>query len=49
MDEEAPGEIELDTNTEGYPILPDNAMDLQLENKKTIIRKYMFATRSTFI
>lgn len=46
-DEETAGEIELDINAEGYPIIPDDVMELQLQNKKRVIRKYMVATRSS--
>ena len=45
-DEETAGEIELDTNVEGYPIILDNVMELQLQSKKRVIRKDMVATRS---
>jgi len=44
-DEEAPNEIKLDTTREGYPIIPEDAMELPLQTKKKIIRKYMVATR----
>ena len=46
-DEETAGEVELDTNVEGYPIIPDDVMELQLQSKKRVIRKYMVATRSS--
>lgn len=46
-DEETAGEIKLDTNVEGYPIIPDDVMELQLQSKKWVIRKYMVATRSS--
>jgi hypothetical protein len=45
-DEEAPGEMELPRDEEGYPLLPDNAMELSLEGKKGLIRKYMAEVRS---
>ena len=45
-DEEIAGEIKLDTNVEGYPIIPDDVMELQLQSKKQVIQKYMVATRS---
>lgn len=41
--------MELDTNAEGYPLLPDNVMDLQLDNKKKVVRKYVGATLGMFI
>ena len=46
-DEEAAGEIKLDTNVEGYPIIPDDVMELQLQSKKWVIWKYMVTTRSS--
>lgn len=45
-DEEAPGEAELETNDDGYPLLPENTMELGLEHKKKLLRRYMASTRS---
>lgn len=45
-DEEAPGELDLPRDEEGYPLLPDDAMDRPLEGKKALIRKYMADVRS---
>lgn len=45
-DKETAGEIELDTNAEDYPIIPDDVMELQLQSKKQVIQKYMVTTRS---
>ena len=41
--------MELETNAEGYPLIPDNTMDLQLDNKKKVVWKYMGATQGMFM
>ena len=46
-DEDAPGEMELDTNDDGYPLLPDNTMSLPLEAKKKLVRIFVTAVRSS--
>lgn len=46
-DEDTPGEVELDTNDDGYPLLPDNTMGLQLEAKKKLLRMLMTSFRSS--
>ena len=45
-DEERPGEDDLAEGDDGYPLLPDDVMNLQLDNKKRVLRKYMAAARS---
>jgi hypothetical protein len=45
-DEDTPGEVELETNDDGYPLLPDNTMGLQLEAKKKLLRMLMTSVRS---
>jgi hypothetical protein len=46
-DEEAPGVVELKTNDDGYPLLPNNTMALQLEAKKKLLRMFMASARSS--
>lgn len=48
IDEETPGEIDLDVNKEGYPILPTNSLELSLDTKKKLTRKYVTTVRSEF-
>ena len=46
--EETPGEIDLDVNKEGYPILPTNSLELSLDTKKKLTQKYMTTVQSEF-
>lgn len=48
IDEETPREIDLDVNKEGYPILPTNSLELSLDTKKKLTRKYVTTVRSEF-
>ena len=46
IDEDSPGDLAIDTTDDGYPILPDNTMELQLDVKKQLLRRFVGITRS---
>ena len=46
IDEDSPRDLAIDTTDNGYPILPDNTMQLQLDVKKQLLRRFVGITRS---
>ena len=46
IDEDSLGDLAIDTTDDGYPILPDNTMELQLDVKKQLLRRFIRITRS---
>jgi hypothetical protein len=38
----------LDYDEDGYPILPENVLELRLDRRKAVLRQFMAAARSAY-
>ena len=45
---EADSEEILDYDEDGYPILPENVLELRLDRRKAVLRQFMAAARSVY-
>ena len=43
--EEADSEERLDSDEDGYPLLPENVLELRLNRRKAVLRQFMAAGR----
>jgi hypothetical protein len=43
--EEADSEERLDSDEDGYPLLPENVLELRLNHRKAVLRQFMAAGR----
>jgi hypothetical protein len=47
--EEADSEETLDSDEDGYPLLPENVLELRLDRRKAVMRQFMGAARRAYI
>jgi hypothetical protein len=47
--EEADSEETLESDEDGYPLLPANVLELRLSRKKAVMRQFMGAARRLYI
>ena len=43
--EEADSEETLDSDEDGYPLLPENVLELRLNRRKAVLRQFMASAR----
>lgn len=47
--EEADSEETLESDEDGYPLLPGNVLELRLSHRKAVMRQFMGAARRLYI